>query len=154
MGEQATRLIGRDAERGVLDELVEAVHGGVSRALVVPGEAGVGKTALLEYLAARASGCRVVSAAGVSRTCAWTPLRRALLASCGRPRAGPQAQCRDTWWLTAQEAQVAQLARDGLSNPEIGARPSISARTAQYHLSKVFTRLDITSRSQLDRVLA
>jgi DNA-binding CsgD family transcriptional regulator len=55
--------------------------------------------------------------------------------------------------LTAQEAQVARLARDGLSNPEIGARLFISPRTAQYHLSNVFTKLGISSRSQLDRVL-
>ena len=55
--------------------------------------------------------------------------------------------------LTAQEARVARLARDGLSNPEIGARLFISPRTVAYHLSNVFTKLGISSRSQLDRVL-
>jgi DNA-binding NarL/FixJ family response regulator len=55
--------------------------------------------------------------------------------------------------LTAQEAQVARLARDGLSNPEIGASLFISARTAQYHLGKVFTKLGISSRCQLAQAL-
>jgi DNA-binding CsgD family transcriptional regulator/tetratricopeptide (TPR) repeat protein len=55
--------------------------------------------------------------------------------------------------LTVQEAQVADLAREGLSNLEIGARLFISPRTVEYHLGHVFTKLGINSRMQLHRVL-
>jgi DNA-binding CsgD family transcriptional regulator len=56
--------------------------------------------------------------------------------------------------LTAQEAQIARLAAGGLSNPEIGTRLFLSPRTVQYHLGKAFTKLGITSRTQLGRALS
>jgi DNA-binding NarL/FixJ family response regulator len=51
--------------------------------------------------------------------------------------------------LTAQERQIARLARDGLSNPEIGARLFLSPRTVEWHLHKVFGKLGIRSRWEL-----
>ena len=56
--------------------------------------------------------------------------------------------------LTSQERHIAQLARDGLSNPEIGARLFLSPRTVEWHLHKVFMKLDISSRRQLRTALA
>ena len=53
--------------------------------------------------------------------------------------------------LTAQEAQIVGLVREGLSNPEIGARLFISRRTVEWHLRNIFNKLNVTSRRQLLR---
>jgi DNA-binding CsgD family transcriptional regulator len=77
--------------------------------------------------------------------------RRELLATGERAR----KRTPDTRWdLTAQEAQIAELAREGYSNPEIGAQLFLSPRTVEWHLRKVFAKLNISSRKELEAALS
>src|SRR5215475_3417765 len=62
---RAVTLLGRQSECAALGLLIDALRSGESQALVVRGDPGVGKTALLDYLADQAAGCRVVRVAGV-----------------------------------------------------------------------------------------
>ena len=82
---------------------------------------------------------------------AFAERARKELAATGETARKRTVETRDD--LTGRERQIAQLARDGLSNAEIGARLFISQHTVAYHLRKVFSKLNITSRSQLLRVL-
>jgi hypothetical protein len=75
----------------VLDRFVAGVRAGEGRALVVRGEPGVGKTALLDYLAARASKCLVLRAAGVYTKLGVGSRRDLRLALAGHGQADPQA---------------------------------------------------------------
>jgi DNA-binding NarL/FixJ family response regulator len=73
-----------------------------------------------------------------------------LLASGAKPRGRPADPARD---LTPQEAQIARLARDGLTNAQIGAELFLSPRTVEWHLHKAFGKLRIESRDALGDVL-
>jgi ATP/maltotriose-dependent transcriptional regulator MalT len=82
---------------------------------------------------------------------AFAERARKELAATGETVRRRAADTRDD--LTAQERQIARLARDGLSNPEIGARLFLSPRTVEWHLHNVFNKLDIHSRRELVSVL-
>ena len=77
--------------------------------------------------------------------------RRELQATGAKVRKRAEDTCAE---LTPQEEEIAQLARRGRTNPEIGAQLFIGARTVEWHLRKVFAKLDISSRRELEEALS
>jgi DNA-binding CsgD family transcriptional regulator len=152
-GGSSAGLLGRRGECAVLDDLLAGVRAGRSAALVLRGEPGIGKTELLRYLLGRSTGCRIVRAAGVESEMELSyaglhQLCSPLLTGLDRKRRVATYEA-----LTPQEAQIARLAADGLTNPEIGARLFLSPHTVEWHLRKVFSKLGIASRRQIRSLL-
>jgi DNA-binding CsgD family transcriptional regulator len=253
--DRGLRLEGRQTECETLDRLLADLRAGRSAALVLRGEAGIGKTALLDYLEARSSSCRIARAAGIEselelafgglhQLCTQfqrqlsDPRYQALSTAFGLTAGPPPDRFQvglamlnllaetaedrpliclidDAQWLdrvsaqtlafvarrllaeraqlelrlahdslagsgamafagrarselagigetaghhgagrpgvlTAKEAQIAHLAATGLTNQEIGLQLFLSPHTVDWHLRKVFTKLSVTSRRQLD----
>ncbi len=130
---RASGLADRRGECGVLDQLVEAVLSGESRVLLVRGEPGVGKSALLDYLAGRAAGCRVVRAVGVESEMelAFAGLHQLLASMLDRldRLPGPQREAlRTAFGLSAGPAPdrfLVGLAVLGLVSEVAGERPLV-----------------------------
>ncbi|MEY9889343.1 DNA-binding CsgD family transcriptional regulator [Catenulispora sp. MAP12-49] len=135
--ESNDQLLGRHGEIETLDRLLREVREGHSRVLTLRGEAGIGKSALLDHLAVRTA---IGMEAFAERA------RRELLATgeTVAKRSGGAVV------LTPQEVQIGRLVVAGHSNAEVGGQLFLSPRTVEWHLRKIFTKLGISSRRELD----
>jgi DNA-binding CsgD family transcriptional regulator len=138
-----------DAAEGLFGEAIEhlsrtRVRAELARAYLLYGEWLRRANRRVDARAALNAAYEMFNAMGIE---GFAERTRRELSATGTTVHKRNVQTRDD--LTAQEAQIARLARDGLSNPEIGAQLFISARTVEWHLRKVFTKLGISSRRQL-----
>ena len=170
----------RAAELGRLDDLLAALIRGQGGALIVHGEAGIGKTTLLEALVERSG-----DAVTVVRACGAETFGRRLHRSCRRSAAreclraaldGFQRLRADAWArqaetelraagarrrqvpddraLTPQELRVAAAVQRGASNRDIAADLFLSPKTVEFHLRQIYRKLEVHSRTQLVAALA
>jgi Bacterial regulatory proteins, luxR family/AAA ATPase domain len=137
---QSESLLGRQRECGLLDGLLDRARGGRSAVVVLRGEPGVGKTALLGYLTGRAAGFNVARCAGVE-----SEMELAF--------AGLHDLCTPMLDRLDSLVEPQQRARKGRTNPEIGAELFLSVRTVEWHLHNIFNKLEIRSRRELDAAL-
>ena len=144
---------GDTAERGfreAVDHLSRArVHGELARAHLLYGEWLQQSNRRADARGELARAHEMFTAMGMDGFAERA--RRELLATGAAVR---QRTADATEQLTEQEALIARLARDGLSNQEIGAQLVISARTVEWHLRKIFSKLGVSSRRQLRTAMA
>jgi DNA-binding NarL/FixJ family response regulator len=139
-------LHGRSAEVARIDDLLAAARAGHSGALVVRGEPGVGKTALLDYAAGAADGMRVLRGTGIESEAELPFAALHLLLRPGLARLDelpPQARAlRGAFGLAAS----------GAANRDIAAQLFISPRTVSHHLYHAFPKLGVTNWTALARL--
>jgi Bacterial regulatory proteins, luxR family/AAA ATPase domain len=133
-------LRGRDAEIEAIERLMnDARTGRRAGVMTIVGDVGLGKSALLEHAIAAADHMRVLR-------CVGAPTEATL------PFAGLSQMLRPILGLIGQFPVGARLVARGASNRDAAAELFLSPRTVEYHLRKVFTKLGISSRTELVRM--
>lgn len=138
---QVRLLLGRQTEKAALQELLDALHRDGSATLL--RREGRRQDARIQLHRSLDIFDSICAPAFADRT------RRELAATGETPRKRTDESRSD---LTAQEAHIASLAREGLTNPEIGGQLFISPRTVEWHLRHIYGKLGIASRKELRTV--
>jgi DNA-binding CsgD family transcriptional regulator len=144
-------LVGRERERSVIHRLLDRVALGESGSLVIRARTELLYGEWLRRQRRRIDARRHLRSAlerfGALGTAPWETRARAELRASGETARRRDPSTRDQ--LTPQELQIARLVATGKTNPEVAAQLFLSPRTIDYHLRKVFAKLEIASRAEL-----